>query len=390
MAQNALTFLSVSLTMSVLILFVSVLSMLSFRWFQPKHRYAVWLVVLVGFLVPLRPVWGDGLFNIPVFAISQESSALVTIWAVAAFAIFAYHSWRYLHFKRIVKRWGKPVTDEQALALYNAIKKEKGLENKEIKLIELEFVSTSMLTGFFKPVIILPAKQFLNTELEMIFRHELIHYKRGDLYVKLLSVAAVAIHWFNPIAYWLNSTLQTECETSCDEAVLQDIGEENRLYYAELIVEMVGKKKSSTLFSTCFYGGKRSLKRRLDCILETSKKLKKPAYAALVIIIMFSALSGSVFAFSAISPAITPAYSYDLTDRKVMLLNPFINSLTAVEIAMAAVSALEEHGVLDEVDLTFKGGQWVWEVEVDFESDLEAEVRLDIVTGEVISIKWDD
>lgn len=67
-----------------------------------------------------------------------------------------------------------------------------------IDLYVCGFVSSSMLTGFLRPVILLPEKHFETDELEFIFRHELIHYKRRDLVIKFLSVIAVSLHWFNP------------------------------------------------------------------------------------------------------------------------------------------------------------------------------------------------
>jgi len=179
------------------------------------------------------------------------------------------------------------------------LKKDSGLKKAEISLVQCNFVTTSLLTGFLKPVVVVPDKHFEADELEMIFHHELIHYKRKDLLVKLLSVIAISVHWFNPIIYWLCNAIQTESEASCDEAVILEIGENNRRYYAELIIEMVGSKKSTTMLSTCFYGGKNSMKRRLNSIMNTTRKIKRPAYATIIAIIMVTFMSGSVFAFSA-------------------------------------------------------------------------------------------
>jgi uncharacterized membrane protein YkoI len=291
--------------------------------------------------------------------------------------------------------------------LYQRIKLEKGLGNKEIPLMRCRIVSTSLLTGFTKPIIILPNKQFNTDELEMIFRHELLHYKRGDLFIKLVSAIALSLHWFNPIVYLMCSAIQTECEASCDEAVLQDIGADNKQFYAELIVEMVGMKKTPTMLSTCFYGGKRSLKRRLDSILEYTYKVRKPAYIVLLVIIMMSLMSGSVFAFSFrdvssepvpqndvidhLSETVDvnkPVYQIDVTDRDTRPENPPITFTRAVEIAKEHVQVGGD-GWFDQVSMDFEKGQWVWEVELKFESDLEVEVCIDIITGEVLDVEWD-
>jgi len=148
-------------------------------------------------------------------------------------------------------------------------------------------------------VIVLPEKHFEADELELIFRHELTHYQRHDLLVKLLAVIAVSIHWFNPMVYLMYAMMQADSEASCDEAVLRDIGVENRQFYAELIMEMIcGGNTARTMMSTCFYGGRRSIKRRLDAILNTTGKMKNSAYAVFTTFTLLTVFSGSVFAFN--------------------------------------------------------------------------------------------
>jgi beta-lactamase regulating signal transducer with metallopeptidase domain len=297
--------------MSIIVLLVMSLNALSLKWFNARLRYAVWLVILVGLLIPFRPAIGGGLISVPDATAPGQAAVhselglspffmFIILWGVVAVAIFSYHIWRYLRFTRLMRHWGKAVEDEKILEIFQSVKRDNGLKNVEIGLMQCkmqcDFINTSLLTGFLKPVVLLPAKHFEADELEMIFRHELIHYKRKDLLVKLLSVIAISMHWFNPIIYWLCNAIQTESEASCDEAVILEIGEENRRYYAELIIEMVGSK--TTMLSTCFYGGKKSLKRRLDSIMDTTKELKRPAYATFAAIVMITIMSGSVFAFS--------------------------------------------------------------------------------------------
>jgi beta-lactamase regulating signal transducer with metallopeptidase domain len=421
MTANILSFLSISITMSVIILLVYAVHLLFAQWVTARLRYAVWLVVLAGFIIPLRPSLGEGIVAIPLFTnaptqyqwvvttapdsldesarqaqtvITQAipyrfESALFTViaflWAVVAIAIFAYHIHRYTSFIRVVQRWGTKVEDSETLELYRSILREKGLENKKIELVRCNFVSTSMLTGFFNPIIILPAKEFSADELEMIFRHELIHYKRGDMITKLISTFAISLHWFNPIAYLMCSAMQTECEASCDESVLRDIGNDSKQFYAELIVEMVGRKKPATMLSTCFYGGKKSLKRRLDSIMDGTLKMRKPAYVGLLCIVFMSVMSGSVFAFS-IHERLPVIINIDITDRATRPMNPPITFYRAVEIATEYIG---EDFWLEEVSMDFERGRWIWEVEVEFDDNSEAEVHIDIITGEVLWVDWD-
>jgi len=148
-------------------------------------------------------------------------------------------------------------------------------------------------------MILLPEKDLDADELDLVFRHELIHYKRGDLFVKLLSIIAISLNWFNPAVYFMNRAMQADCEASCDEAVIVDVGKENRQFYAETIMEMIGHRgNSSTAFSTNFYGSKSGIKNRMESIMNAPWDTKRIAFSVPLILIAAVLLSGSIFAFS--------------------------------------------------------------------------------------------
>ena len=97
----------------------------------------------------------------------------------------------------------------------------------------------------------------------------------------------------------MNAAMQADCEASCDEIVLTEVGRQNNQFYAELLIEMIGDKKNvGTALSTCFYGSKRSVKKRMDAIMGTTGRIRKLPFAALCAVLALTVMSGSVFAFS--------------------------------------------------------------------------------------------
>ncbi|WP_219710564.1 M56 family metallopeptidase, partial [Clostridioides difficile] len=62
---------------------------------------------------------------------------------------------------------------------------------------------------------------FKEKELKLIFRHELIHYKRKDNFLKLIMLIVNILYWFNPICYLLKKHFNEVCELSCDELVIK-------------------------------------------------------------------------------------------------------------------------------------------------------------------------
>jgi len=290
---------------------------------------------MVGLLIPFRPVIGDGIVDVsnlttPSIELTEQplsetgsvvdvetpeppsviprqdvvvneqisfQTVALLVWATVAIGIIVYHIFQYIRFQGAIKRWGEFEDDVYTLELFERIKQEMNLGRSKVQLVVCGFVTTSMLTGFFKPVILLPERNYDDAELELIFRHELIHYQRKDLWIKLLSVIALAIHWFNPLVYLMNIALQTEGEASCDQKVLEMSELKSRHFYAEVIIGMIGDKKSGmTTLATNFYGGKKGIKKRLEEIMAGTAPHKSISYLFLMLVLTLTVMSGSVFA----------------------------------------------------------------------------------------------
>ena len=69
-----------------------------------------------------------------------------------------------------------------------------------------------------------------------IFRHELTHYKHGDLWLKLLLLAARCLHWFNPLVHLIARFAQEDIEAACDDAVVRGHDGAYRRAYGETIL----------------------------------------------------------------------------------------------------------------------------------------------------------
>ncbi|MCL2559693.1 MAG: M56 family metallopeptidase [Turicibacter sp.] len=340
--MNVQVFLMLSLMMALIIALLFVINAVFARKISAKVRYVMWVVIMVGLLIPFRPMFGDGVIALPDLTTSQLEAVDTTlttesngadngsatseiaadqtpsdravsdvsimnqvqiqtlvfiVWAAVAIGIIGYHLFQYLRFQSAIKRWGEPEEDVPTLELFERTKLEMNLGGSKVSLMVCGFVSTSMLTGFFKPVILLPERNYDDSELELIFRHELIHYRRKDLWIKLLSVIAIAIHWFNPLVYVMNMALQTEGEASCDQQVLEMSELKNRHFYAEVIISMIGDKKSGmTTLATNFYGGKKGIKKRLEEIMAATAPQRSTSYLFLTLVLLLTVMSGSVFA----------------------------------------------------------------------------------------------
>ncbi|MFN3193201.1 MAG: M56 family metallopeptidase [Aureliella sp.] len=81
--------------------------------------------------------------------------------------------------------------------------------------------------GLFRPTVILPKSIIVSLpipELRALLAHELIHFRRGDLYWSLVQVAALSVSWFNPVAWFASKRFGIATELCCDEETLSSIG----------------------------------------------------------------------------------------------------------------------------------------------------------------------
>lgn len=310
-----------SAVLSIVVLVLALMFECFPKAISARSRYAAWIVLLAGFTLPFRPVFLGGAVNVALlpqygvpagtllgqsgiiaeivpnqFAQAPAHSLLVILWLLGALLFFAYYTAKHIRFTRFIKRWSTDDVAGETVILHKVLK-ERSIKNVGLKKCDL--LSTSVLVGFFKPTIILPGNDFDENELELIFRHELVHYRRRDLLVKFLSMVVVSVHWFNPAVYVLSASMQADLEASCDEAVLAQTGVLVKFSYAELIIAMIGTKKQfASPISTCFYGSKRSVKKRMGGIMEFTGKLGKPNMLVMLSLFALTVLSGSVFSLS--------------------------------------------------------------------------------------------
>ena len=158
-----------------------------------------------------------------------------------------------------------------------------------------------MLVGFFRPAILLPPIKIANDELSLILKHELIHFKRHDLWYKALILAATILHWFNPVVYLMAKATSVQCEISCDALVLQGADFQQRKQYGETIIGVVRNgAKLRTALSTDFYGGKKGMKNRISSIMDTTKK--KAGFVILCVVLVAIIGTGVALAVTNIEP----------------------------------------------------------------------------------------
>lgn len=303
--------LQVSMSTSIVIGMLLLLLPLINRSYSAKWRYLVWLIIAVRLLIPFSPSMpGEAPITIPsvsqnvqisvplpantnlseqtnivptqpTLVVTPNSSMVRTvtladllpvIWLIGAILFMAYYFAGYVVFRKSTMRFSGIVEDEQTLATFSQMKQEMGIKGN-IKLIRSKKVQSPMITGFVKPIFLLPYVEYSEADLDLIMKHELIHYKHKDIWNKLVMVVANAVHWFNPLVYVMRYRSNADIEMACDSELVEGTDTEFRKQYSETILSAIYKSNErQTVFSTHFYGGVKTMKERLGNIFDGGGK----------------------------------------------------------------------------------------------------------------------
>jgi beta-lactamase regulating signal transducer with metallopeptidase domain len=170
---------------------------------------------------------------------------------------------------------------------------------KDLRITRNILLKTSMtvegptLYGFIRPSILLPAKvleKFSASELRFIFLHELVHYKRKDVFVNWLITLLLILHWFNPVLWYAYKKMREDQELSCDAAAISHIHPNEVKEYGYTIIKLLENYRQSSWVPVMAYfsADKSQLKRRIQMITSFKQYSFKWSFLGLAVIIVLS------------------------------------------------------------------------------------------------------
>ena len=179
------------------------------------------------------------------------------------------------------------------LAIYHLIKlKIRVRDAKQVEkgIFESSRVTSPFAMGIIRPGIYLPT-DLPEYEREYLIEHERTHIKRGDLIFKAAAVAALAVHWFNPLVWIAFVLFCRDMEMSCDEIVLEKLGDGIRKNYSLSLVTLAQNSNdcSYVVMPTSFSKGsvgKSEVKMRIKNIMSFKKRSRSVAAVTSVIVVM--------------------------------------------------------------------------------------------------------
>ena len=231
------TILEITISMSVVIMIIFLLMPVINKRYSAKWRYFIWLFIALRLVIPFNitlpkapVVVNQSTENLAVVVHTENTSFPVAvmeekeyvglgnkstdsvnyapiitvnellqyIWVSGVVIFILYNLINYWIFKMRVSKCCERVNISAANEVSELLKIKKMPE-----VVTCEKIISPMLIGFIKPIVILPKTDYSDDEIKVILKHELTHYKRHDLWYKLLLICANGMHWFNPIIYFI-------------------------------------------------------------------------------------------------------------------------------------------------------------------------------------------
>ena len=210
---------------------------------------------------------------------TESISILSVIWLAGLLLCFGFFAVSYIKCYREF-RFSLPVENDILEAW-----KEKHPLKRSLSIRQIETIAAPLSYGVIRPVILMPK----NTEwkniyqLRYVLEHEYVHIRRLDMLTKLIMIAAVCIHWFNPLVWVMYILFNRDLELSCDETVVCRFGMDIKSVYATTLISMEEKKSGLTPLCNSF--SKNAIEERIRAIMKIKKTSKFAVIISAVLVI---------------------------------------------------------------------------------------------------------
>ena len=290
-----------SLTASVFLVFWYWIGGMLERIGYQNLRYHVLRFVLILFLVPVLPClllvlaagnadWDAGLLFLQTPVIRICSVVFTVIW-IPGVLILGFIMVCSLICHR--KSYGTLIKCELAYQeQFSKVCRELGIRPGRVQLRESYRIKVAEFTGFWKPMVVIPAKKFTEEERQVIFVHELTHYKQQDLPALCLVSLVTVLHFFNPTVWWLYLRIQRYSEHACDSLSYEKAGGFKKYFgIITKLLEEVGTKDKNSFFRISLVEHRGHLQERVEYMKWYRERKKRSKRAVAMLGVLFLAVN---------------------------------------------------------------------------------------------------
>jgi beta-lactamase regulating signal transducer with metallopeptidase domain len=378
--EQALAFAGTMLWQSsLLIALVFMADRLLRRRARASIRYALWLVVLVKLVLPPSLALPTGLawwlrtgdqapapastkallvtypqdlppVPAPARSTTPPSPPVPTLsaaaWGLAGLAAMGglLSSWLLLRWRQVAKLVCAAMPPSASMEQLLAEAKDRAGLRRSVRLRLTRGGMSPAVCGLFRPVILLPESLVENlpaTQLRAVLLHELIHLRRGDVWVNCAQALLQVVYWWHPLLWYANGRIRGVREEAVDDAVMLALREEADVYAPTLleVARLAFHRPLASLGLVGILESRSALRQRIERLVH----FNTPRRAGLSVL--------SVLGVAAFTAVAVPMGEAPAPAREPSAATPAANTLAPrADALVQEARTLYEQGKLDEAD----------------------------------------
>ncbi len=175
--------------------------------------------------------------------------------------------------RRLTKlvRGNVPVQDARYLSIFEECRRQTGIAH--VTLSQNDLLHSPVTAGLVRKQIILPFADYTDTELRMIYDHEMTHIRNRDLLWRIFALVTSWIHWFNPLLRVHLRDLDCVQEMICDLSIALDSTHYTKKEYAAFLVRLTDEEAVNA-YTTALAENHSQTTRRIETMAGTKKFVK--------------------------------------------------------------------------------------------------------------------
>jgi beta-lactamase regulating signal transducer with metallopeptidase domain len=220
---------------------------------------------------------------------------LLAAWLTGAAAVLGVAMIRQQRFNAFLRR--RPRASHPLLRALVASPSHQAGIKKTVSIVLMPAGTTPAMVGIRQPKLLLPEDwdtRFDERSLRHVVLHELLHVKQHDLLWNWAATIVQALHWFNPLVWFVVSRFQADRELRCDAGALDILSPTERLDYGHTLLRI-----QETLFAPPAIAGLAPCVRnhptlRQRILMIATPTTRQPVIQALLVLTL-SVLAGYSF-----------------------------------------------------------------------------------------------
>jgi len=197
---------------------------------------------------------------------------VAAVWLTGSLAWLFLAIGRTVRFESLLRRTHP--ADERLTAEVATLARRLGLTRTIQVRITRAAVSPLVWVWFRRATILLPERLLASLSQEQrttLLAHELVHLARRDHWVRWLELAAIALYWWHPVAWWARRNLARAGEQCCDGGVVRLLPELVADYARTLLVatDFCSDSRPALPAGSSGFSQGTHLKRRMKMILAS-------------------------------------------------------------------------------------------------------------------------